>query len=310
MSKKFISTKMKIFLLVLLILSIIFYASGCIVLVQSNCNILDYSDEIHFNPDSFKYNLDFKNNFLNFTNSYSSHNYEINDNISEIDLNMNSQNIEIVNTENKFLNIKIKSFSSSNTELNLSQSNNKMTFSPTVDIPDSAEIILSIPLELADKITLKLTTSSGDINLNNYSSNTVNASSANGDINLNNCNLNYLYSSSSSGDINMNSVNSHVETNVSSLSGTINGTGNFSVFTGSTSSGDINIDFENKLNNLFISSISGDIDLCIPSHCGYEINYNTLSGELNTDETFMTNGDKSSTININTSSGDLNIKLK
>ena len=310
MSKKFISTKMKIFLLVLLILSIIFYASGCIVLVQSNYNILDYSDEIHFNPDLFKYNLDFKNNFLNFTNSYSSHNYEINDNISEIDLNMNSQNIEIVNTENKFLNIKIKSFSSSNTELNLSQSNNKMTFSPTVDIPDSAEIILSIPLELADKITLKLTTSSGDINLNNYSSNTVNASSANGDINLNNCNLNYLYSSSSSGDINMNSVNSHVETNVSSLSGTINGTGNFSVFTGSTSSGDINIDFENKLNNLFISSISGDIDLCIPSHCGYEINYNTLSGKLNTDETFMTNGDKSSTININTSSGDLNIKLK
>ena len=277
MSKKFISTKMKIFLLVLLILSIIFYASGCVVLVQSNYNILDYSDEIDFNLDSFKYNLDFKNNFLNFTNSYSSHNYDINDNISEIDLNMNSQNIEVVNTDNKLLNIKIKSFSSSNTELNLSQSNNKMTFSPTVDIPNSAEIILSVPLEVSEKITLKLTTSSGDINLNNYSSNTINASSANGDINLNNCNLNYLYSSSSSGDINMTYVNSHVETNVSSLSGTINGTGNFSVFTGSTSSGDINIDFENKLNNLFIRSISGDIGLCIPSHCGYEINYNTLS---------------------------------
>ena len=310
MSKKFISTKMKIFLLVLLILSIIFYASGCVVLVQSNYNILDYSDEIDFNLDSFKYNLDFKNNFLNFTNSYSSHNYDINDNISEIDLNMNSQNIEVVNTDNKLLNIKIKSFSSSDIELNLSQSNNKMTFSPTVDIPNSAEIILSVPLEVSEKITLKLTTSSGDINLNNYSSNTINASSANGDINLNNCNLNYLYSSSSSGDINMTYVNSHVETNVSSLSGTINGTGNFSVFTGSTSSGDINIDFENKLNNLFIRSISGDIGLCIPSHCGYEINYNTLSGKLNTDETFMTNGDKSSTININTSSGDLNIKLK
>ena len=115
MNKKFISTKMKIFLLALLILSIIFYASGCVVLIQSNYNLAHYSDELNFNPNSLRYNFNFSNNFLNFTNSYSSHDYDITDDISEIDFNMNSQSVEIVNTNTDKLNIKIKSFSSSGT---------------------------------------------------------------------------------------------------------------------------------------------------------------------------------------------------
>ena len=310
MSKKFISTKMKIFLLVLLILSIVSYASGCIILIQSNYSLSDYSDELNFNSNSFKYNFDFKNNFLNFTNLHSSNESTIEDNISEINLNMKSQKIEVVNTNSNLLNIKIKSFLPSITELNLLKNDNKMIFSPTVNIPNSAEVIISIPLELSNKITLKVTTSSGDINITNYSSNTINASSASGDINFNNCDLNYLYSSSSSGDINMTSVNSYAETNVSSLSGSISGNGNFAVLTGSTSSGDIDITFKDKLNNVFLSAISGDIDLYIPSNCGYEANYSTSFGELNVDENIMTNGDKSSSININTTSGDLSIQLK
>lgn len=310
MNKRFISTKMKVFILVLLILSIIFYASGCIFLIQSNYNLSDYSDELKFDSDSFMYNFDFDNNFLNFTNSYSSNDYNIADNVSEIDFNMSSQDIKVVNTNNSTLNIKIQSFSSSDTELNLFQNNNKMIFSPTVDIPDSAKIIISIPSAFSNKVTLKLTTSSGDVNISNYSSNTLNISSASGDINLNNCNLNYLYSSSSSGDINLTSVNSYVETNLACLSGSINGTGNFAILTGTTSSGDIDITFEDKLSNVFLSAVSGDINLYIPSHCGYETNYSTISGELNSPESNMTNGDKLNTINVNTTTGDLSIQLK
>ncbi|MGL4664240.1 MAG: DUF4097 family beta strand repeat-containing protein, partial [Clostridium butyricum] len=166
MNKKLISTKMKIFLLVMFILSVIFYASGCIILIQSNYNLSDYSDEFNIHPSSLRYNLDFTNNFLNFTNSYSSHDYELDNSISELDFNLNSQNIEVINNNNSMLNIKIKSFSSSNTELNLVNSNNKMTFSPTVDIPNSADIIVSMPSYLSSKVTLKITTSSGDITIN------------------------------------------------------------------------------------------------------------------------------------------------
>lgn len=310
MNKKFISTKMKITLLVLLSLSFIFYASGCIVLAQSNYRLSDYSDELHLNTNSLKYNFNFMNNFLNFTNSYSSHDYNINSNINEIYFNMNSQDIELVNTDDINLNIKIKGFSSSSYQLNLLESNNKITFSPSADIPENAEIIISVPSEISNRLILKLTTSSGDINLSNVSSNTLNVSSASGDINLSNCDLNYLYTSSSSGDINLNSVNSYIETNLYSLSGSIYGTGNFAVLTGTTTSGDIELTFEDKLNNIYLNDNSGDIYLSIPSYCGYEVNYNTLFGELNSSEGIITNGDRSNAININTTSGDLSIQLK
>ena len=157
---------------------------------------------------------------------------------------------------------------------------------------------------------MKINTSSGDINVNNISANTLNASSASGDVDLNNCDLNYLYSSSSSGDINLNAVNSYVETNLSCLSGSIDGTGNFGVLTGTTSSGDISVTFKNNLNNVFLSAVSGDIDLYIPSDCGYEAIYTTISGELNSSNDNLFNGDKSNKININTTSGDLSIELK
>ena len=64
MKKKFISTNMKIFMLVLLLLSITFYASGCVVLVKSGYKLSDYANELNINPDAFKFNLNI--NGLNF----------------------------------------------------------------------------------------------------------------------------------------------------------------------------------------------------------------------------------------------------
>ncbi|WP_156332279.1 DUF4097 family beta strand repeat-containing protein, partial [Clostridium paraputrificum] len=101
----------------------------------------------------------------------------------------------------------------------------------------------SMPSYLSSKVTLKITTSSGDITINNLSTNTLNASSASGDINLSSTNLNYLYLSSSSGDMNISSSTTSNETNLTSLSGSINGNGNFGALTGSTSSGDIKLTF-------------------------------------------------------------------
>ena len=307
MNKKFISTKMKIVLLGLLISSIGFYASGCIVLFKSDYNLSDYTYKLNFNPNSFNYNFNFSNNFLNFINSYSSHDYDIDEDIYEITFNSTSQNIEVVNTNDSLLNIKIKSFSSSDTELDLVKNNNKMEFSSNINIPDYADIIISMPKFFSDKIILKITTRSGDININNFASNAINASSASGNINFKNSNLNYIYSSSSSGDINLNSINSYIETNLSCLSGSIKGDGTFGILTGTTSSGNVSLTFKDNLRNIFLSSVSGDIDLQLPSNSGYEVNYNTLSGDLNTDKSNLINNDKSNKININTTSGDLNI---
>ncbi|WP_294377536.1 DUF4097 family beta strand repeat-containing protein [uncultured Clostridium sp.] len=307
MSRKFIPIKMKIFILILIILSIVFYASGCILLVQSNYNLSDYSDEFNFNEDSFKFN--FNDTFLNFTNSYSSYDYDINNTISEIDFNMSSQNLKFITSKNNTLNIKINSFSSSSSKLNLITNNNRMTFSSTADISDDAEIIVNMPSDCLNKITLKITTSSGDIDIKGLSANAVNASSASGDVYFDKCNVNYLSCSSSSGDIYLNSINSYMETNLSSLSGSISGDGNFSVLTSKTSSGDMDISINNKLDNTFLASSSGDISLIIPSECDYNTNFSTLSGELTSSKNTLKNGDMSKTINVNTSSGNLCIDL-
>ena len=56
MEKKFISTNMKIFMLILFLLSITFYASGCITLVQSGYKLSDYANELNITPNSFKFN--------------------------------------------------------------------------------------------------------------------------------------------------------------------------------------------------------------------------------------------------------------
>ena len=301
MNKKLISTKMKMFIIGLLILSIIFYTSGCIILVKSNYKLSDYTNEINFRASSFS------NNFFNFINSSSSHDYNIDDDISEINFNINSQDISVVNTDSELLNVSINGFSAPNIQMNLSKNNNKMIFSSNVDIPDYTDIIISIPKSISDKIMLKITTRNGNININNFSYNSINLSSASGDICLKNSNLNYIYSSTSSGDIILDSVTSYIETNLSCLSGSIDGTGNFGTLTGSTSSGDISLAFIDSLQNVFLNSTSGDITLSLPSKLGYEINYSTIYGDLNSNNDLLINGDKSNKLNVNTTSGDLNI---
>lgn len=95
MKKKFISTNMKIFILVLFLLSIVFYVSGCIALVQSGYKLSDYADELHINPDTFKYSSIFDKLTFDFNTSYLSKDYPINDNINEINFNLNSQDIKV-----------------------------------------------------------------------------------------------------------------------------------------------------------------------------------------------------------------------
>jgi lia operon protein LiaG len=304
MGKKFISNKMKLFMLALFLLSITLYASGCIVLAQSGYKLSDYSNEINITPNSFKSDV----NFFDFNNSSMTNEYPINDNITEISLNLNSQDIKVENYEGQTLKVQIKSNSSISSELPETEDGNKLILSTKYDTPSDATITLSIPNNFNNKGTLKLVTSSGDIQVSNLSLDRLNISTASGETKVSNLNLNYYSSDSSSGDSHFSNLSILNETKLSSSSGELVGNGNFGKVTANTTSGDIDIKFEKFLNNSSLSSSSGSISLSLPKNLGYKINYETTSGDLHSSSGKLSAGDESSIINVNTTSGDLNIK--
>ncbi|WP_315074163.1 DUF4097 family beta strand repeat-containing protein [uncultured Clostridium sp.] len=308
MKKTLIPFKIKIFMLVLLLLSIIFYASGCIVLAHSGYKLSDYADELHINPKGFKYNFSLNKFNFDFNTSSTSKDYAINDNINEIDFNLNSQDVKVINYDGNTLNIQIKSHSTISNELYETESNNKLILDARYYTPSDSTILINVPKKFQDKGTLKIVTSSGDINVSNLSLGTLNISSASGSINTSNLNLTYLNLNTSSGDIDFNNIKTSSETRLTSSSGDINGNGNLGIINGNTSSGDINLQLINSLNNMSLSTHSGSVILSMPKGFGYKINYETVSGDLSSPNNQLTYGDESSLININTVSGDLNIK--
>lgn len=307
MKKKFISTKMKIFMLVLFLLSITFYVSGCITLVQSGYKLSDYADELHLTPEIFENSFDFNKFNFDFNTSSISNDYTINDNINEVDFNLSSQDIKVTNYDGDTLKVEIKSNSTISGELTKTENDNKIIFSTKYNTPGNSTIYVSVPNKLKDKGVLKIITSSGDIDLSNLSINTLNASAASGDINTSNLNIDYLCLNTSSGDIKLNNVIASTETKLTSSSGDINGSGNLGNLSSNTSSGSVKLQFMNSINNMSISTHSGTVTLSIPKNLGYKINYETVSGHFNSTNKLLSYGDESSIININTVSGNLHI---
>jgi lia operon protein LiaG len=308
MQKGLISTNMKIFMLLLFLLSITFYASGCIVLVKSGYKLSDYANELNINPDAFKFNLNVNGLNFDFNNSSISKDYTLNDNITEIDINLNSQDIKVVNYDGQDLKVQIKSHSNVSNELPMTENGNKLIFNTQYDTPSNATISVSVPNKFTDKGTFKVVTSSGHIDVSNLNVNTLSLSSASGDINASDLNLNYLVLNSSSGEIKFDTIKTSTETKFTSASGDIIGSGTLGTVTGNTSSGDINLKFKDSLSNTALSTASGSVSLSFPKNLGYKVNYETVSGDLNSPSNELSFGDGSSLINVNTTSGDLNVK--
>lgn len=298
---------MKIFLLVLFLLSMTLYASGCIVLVQSGYKLSDYADELNIDPNTFKFNFGANGFNLNFNDSSVSKDYTINDNINEININLNSQDIKVINYDGQDLKVQVKSHNSMSGELLETENENKLVLNTKYDTPDNASILVSIPASFNHRGTLKIITSSGDMNVSKISIDTLNLSTASGDIDVSNLNLSYLSLTNSSGDIKFNTISALTETKLSSSSGDIVGSGSLGTVNGSTASGDINLQFKDSLSNTSLSSASGSISLSLPKDIGYKINYKTVSGSLDSSNRELSFGDESSLINVDTVSGDLNI---
>ena len=306
MAKKFISTKMKIFMLILLLLSITFYVSGCIALVQSGYKLSDYADELNLNPDSFKFDANI--NLFDFDGSSLSKDYNLGDNINEISINLNSQDIKVENYEGQTLKVQLKSNNSSSGELTETEDGHKLSLNTNYNTPGNANISVSIPNSFKNKGALKIVTSSGNIDISNVALDTLSVSTASGDTEVSNLTLNYFSLNSSSGDTHLNNVSALNETRLVSSSGEIVGNGTLGQLTANTTSGDMELKLEKSITNSSLSSISGAIDLSLPKDSGYKINYDTISGHLESSNGKLSHGDESSIININTTSGNLNIK--
>lgn len=306
MPKKFISSKMKIFMLILFLLSITFYVSGCITLVQSGYKLSDYADEINITPNSFKFN--FNSDLFDFNDSYLSKDYNLSDNINEIAINLNSQNIKVQNYEGQTLKVQIKSNSSVSSELPETEEGNKLTLSSNYDTPGNASITLSIPNSFKSRGALKIITSSGDVNISNVTLDTLGISTASGNTDVSNLNLNYFNLNSASGDIHFKNISALNETKLASSSGEIVGDGNLGKITASTTSGDMELKLEKSIAASSLSSVSGYIDLSLPRNSDYKIDFETVSGHLDSSNKKLSNGNGSSIINVNTTSGNLNIR--
>lgn len=306
MAKKFISTKMKIFMLILFLLSITFYASGCVALVQSGYKLSDYADELNITPDSFKFDANI--NLFDFDVSSLSKEYNLNDNINEISINLNSQDIRVETYEGQALKVQIKSNNSVSSELAESEEGHKLNLNTTYNTPGNANISVSIPNSFRNKGALKIVTSNGDIDISNVSLDTLSISTASGDTEASNLTLNYFSLNSSSGDTHLKNVSALNETRLVSSSGEIVGNGTLGQLTANTTSGDMDLKLEKSIANSSLSSVSGTIDLSLPKDSGYKINYDTISGHLESSNRKLSHGDESSIININTTSGNLNVK--
>lgn len=299
MKKKFMSTSIKIFLLILILLTIVFYSSGCIILVNSGYKLSDYADEINLNDFNFYYSDE-----LGFNYKTSEKSYPINNNIKNIEISLESQNINVNEYDGDNILVEIKNNRNSNAELSKTENGDKMIFNSNHSIPSHSTVNISIPQKIIKDLSLKLTTSSGDMNLSNLNINSISTFTSSGEIYMSNINLDYISLNSSSGDISLNNLFAS-DTKINSTSGEIDCIGNFGTLYSSSTSGDMNFSFTDTLKKSSFGSVSGDISLNIPTQCGYKINYYTVSGD--TSFSTLSNGSEEALIDIKTTSGDISV---
>ncbi len=166
------------------------------------------------------------------------------------------------------------------------------------NVNSKAKLDLYIPEEYKDAI--KASSSSGDITLSDLKLTDASFSASSGDITIAASNIKTLAAKSSSGDI-----------IVQDFSGDFNG---------KSSSGKIKLHFAQFANNINAAASSGDIEIQLPAVAEFNLSSNTSSGNIAVEFPITVSqktknslsgkvGDSQHTININTSSGSIKIKM-
>lgn len=302
--KKFMSTKMKIFISVLATIFIGSYILAAIVLFNSNYKLTNYIDNIPFSIDTdwdgFELDLDFDSNYSRYNDSRT---LGINSDLDKIYIDTTSSDIDIQFYNENFVKLDIDSKISSHANFdslinkftiennNLYISTNESFFNHVKDLN------LTIYVPSTFKNNLSVITTSGDVNLTNGNFNNLSINSTSSDIDLSNISSNNTTISTTSGDIS--SHNSYL--------------GNVTI---ESTSGDMDLNLINLDSNNKFNTTSGDIDLELPDNLGYCLNFDTVSGSFSnkngtkTDKSISnyTIGDGSKKISISTTSGDSEIK--
>lgn len=295
MKKKIISKGMKIFLSILLILSIVFYTSGYIVLNLSGYKFSDYITDVNFHELNFYIN----------NSGFNSLNCKIDDKITILNIGFDSQDVNITEYDGNDINIELKNKASIKNKIVSIVTNNILTLKASHGIPKNAIVNISVPKGFLENNTLKVNTINGSISAKNFNCKSLNAFSANGNIKILNVSSKYLKTETANGDIDLKNMHITSESKIISMSGDIHSIGNFANLYASTKSGDIDFTIFDSLKNTSLNCISGDISLDFPKTSDYKINYNTKSGDVNSSDEIQVNKDGKYSIDLKTVSGDI-----
>lgn len=318
--KKFMSTKMKIFISVLATIFIGSYIIAAIVLFNSDYKLINYIDNLPFSIDAdwddFGFDIDWDSNYSKY---YDSRDLGINSDLSSINIDTTSSdiNIQFYDNTNVKLNIESKVKHNANFDSLIDRfiiENNTLYISTNESFLNFVKNLkLTIYIPNTYKNDLSIGTTSGDISISNTNLNNLNINSTSSDIELNNVSSTNSTISTTSGDIDLSNVNftsSNIKTSSGDISSNSSLLGNTQI---ETTSGEIELHLNDIGTNNTISSTSGDVELSIPSDIGYTLSFNTVSGDLSTHNGIETNngiknfvnGDGNKTLNISTVSGDL-----
>ena len=265
--KKLISTKMKIFMVFLLITSIACFTTSLVVLYRSDFKLSDYS--ILNNNWSFGWRDNYYNNFNTTLLDEPLTNIE---NLN-IDFTGYKVTLEVYSGDNLIIN---SSDPSSSTEKSLNISNTDGTLAISAS-NISRNLLLKIPSSYTNNLDFKYT--DGSANLSDITLESLKIQSTNSDINIDNVTLLSANVSTTNGDINLNNINSK-DLSVNTSNGEIFSTnlkGNVNL---SSTSGDIFASLTNEITNSKINTTNGDVELDLPIDNNFLIDFNTTNGEL------------------------------
>lgn len=141
---------------------------------------------------------------------------------------------------------------------------------------------------------------SGDLELNNVEAESIRTKTTSGDVTIKNVKIDRIKASQVSGNFEMKGIGKQLELN--------------------SISGEIEIDLDEMANEVQMETVSGDIELNIPENNGFELIFNTVSGDIKSNFDLLgsikTKGNKyiyengESQMSIRTTSGDLEINKK
>ena len=133
----------------------------------------------------------------------------------------------------------------------------------------SKDLVITVPRDW-NCDTLEIDAAAARVEITDLQINELDFDGASGELLLDNCTIVNLDVDTASGDVEFSGVLKQLDFDAASAK-----------FYG---------EFYQVPQQLYLDSMSGDVDLILPEYCGFEMDYDTLSGSFNSDFAFSSNG--------------------